>query len=96
VVPNHESGWDPLCILEGLPELVTRFIAKRQFMDIPVLGHALRLTGNVRVVRTQTASDAERIHVAMDHREPEVSFLFLPRGRAPATEASIPSRWEPS
>jgi 1-acyl-sn-glycerol-3-phosphate acyltransferase len=81
VVPNHESGWDPLCLLVGLPRLVMRFIAKRQFMDIPILGQALRLTGNVRVLRTETTSDAVRIRTAMDRRHPEVSILFFAEGR---------------
>jgi 1-acyl-sn-glycerol-3-phosphate acyltransferase len=81
VVSNHDSGWDPVCLLAGLPDLVLRFIAKRQFMDIPVLGQALRLTGNVRVVRTETTSDAARIHRAMDRRDPEVSILFFAEGR---------------
>jgi 1-acyl-sn-glycerol-3-phosphate acyltransferase len=81
VVPNHESGWDPLCLLVGLPRLVMRFIAKRQFMDIPILGQALRLTGNVRVVRTETTGDSARIHAAMDRRDPEVSILFFAEGR---------------
>lgn len=81
VVPNHESGWDPLCILVGLPDLVMRFVAKQQFMRIPVLGQALRLTGNVRVVRTQTRADVQRIHAVMDRRDPEVSILFFAEGR---------------
>jgi len=81
VVANHESGWDPVCLLAGLPQLVLRFIAKRQFMDIPVLGQALRLTGNVRVVRTETKGDMERIHTGMDRRDPAVSILFFAEGR---------------
>jgi len=80
VVPNHESGWDPLCLLVGLPRLVMRFIAKQQFMRIPILGHALRLTGNIRVLRTETQGDIERIHSGMDRRDPEVSILFFAEG----------------
>jgi 1-acyl-sn-glycerol-3-phosphate acyltransferase len=80
VVPSHESGWDPLCLIVGLPRLVMRFVAKRQFMDFPVLGQALRLTGNVRVVRTETKRDVERIHAAMDRRDVGVSILFFAEG----------------
>lgn len=81
VVANHESGWDALCLLVGLPRLVTRFVAKREFMDIPILGQALRLTGNVRVVRTDTPSDAAQLRAAMDRRDPKVSILFFAEGR---------------
>ncbi len=80
VVPNHESGWDPLCLLVGLPRLVMRFIAKQEFMRIPILGHALRLTGNIRVLRADTKGDFERIHAGMDRRDPEVSSLFFAEG----------------
>jgi 1-acyl-sn-glycerol-3-phosphate acyltransferase len=80
VVPNHESGWDPLCLLVGMPRLVMRFIAKQEFMRIPILGHALRLTGNIRVLRADTKGDFERIHAGMDRRDPEVSILFFAEG----------------
>ena len=80
VVPNHESGWDPLCLLVALPRLVVRFVAKQQFMRLPVVGRALRLTGNVRVLRTETQGDVERIRAAMERRDPRVSILFFAEG----------------
>jgi 1-acyl-sn-glycerol-3-phosphate acyltransferase len=80
VVPNHESGWDPVALLGSLPRLVVRFVAKRQFMDMPIFGQALRLTGNVRVVRSDTRGDVERIHAVMDRRPPGVSILFFAEG----------------
>jgi 1-acyl-sn-glycerol-3-phosphate acyltransferase len=64
----------------GLPRLVVRFVAKRQFMDMPIFGQALRLTGNVRVVRSDTRGDVERIHAVMDRRPPGVSILFFAEG----------------
>jgi 1-acyl-sn-glycerol-3-phosphate acyltransferase len=80
VVPNHESGWDPLCVVVALPRLVLRFVAKQQFMRLPIVGQALRLTGNVRVLRTETRGDVERIHEAMARRDPRVSILFFAEG----------------
>ena len=80
VVPNHDSGWDPPCLLAGLPDLVLRFVAKQEFMRIPVLGHALRLTGNIRVLRAETQGDIERIRAAMDERSAGVSMLFFAEG----------------
>src|SRR3990172_3174332 len=38
VVPNHESGWDPLCLLVALPRLVGRLVAQQQVMRLPVVG----------------------------------------------------------
>jgi 1-acyl-sn-glycerol-3-phosphate acyltransferase len=80
VVPNHESNWDPPSLMAALAPLSVRFIAKRQIMAIPIFGHALRLTGNVRVVRTNTARDVESIREKMAERPREVSVLFYAEG----------------
>ena len=80
VVPNHESGWDPMCLIIALPRLVIRFVAKQQFMQTPIVGRALRLTGNIRVLRSETQGDIARIHAVMDGRDPAVSVLFFAEG----------------
>jgi 1-acyl-sn-glycerol-3-phosphate acyltransferase len=80
VVSNHESNWDLPSIAAGLSQLILRYIAKKQVMQIPIFGQALRLTGNVRVVRTQTARDIERIRKGMMRRAKEVSVLFFAEG----------------
>jgi len=80
VVSNHESAWDPLCLLAGLPELVLRFVVKEPIMRIPLFGHALRATGNLRVLRTHTASDVRRIEEGMSCRDAAVCMLFFAEG----------------
>jgi len=80
VVSNHESDWDLPSIAAGLSQLILRYIAKKEVMRIPIFGQALRLTGNVRVVRTQTARDVERIQKGMTERAKEVSIMFFAEG----------------
>jgi 1-acyl-sn-glycerol-3-phosphate acyltransferase len=80
VVSNHESNWDLPAIVAGLHQLILRFVAKKQVIRIPIFGQALRLTGNVRVVRTQTARDIERIRKGMTRRAKEVSVMFFAEG----------------
>ena len=80
VVSNHESNWDPPCILAALPGVILRFVAKRQVMQIPVFGQALRLTGNVTVHRNHSAGDAGRIRSGMEALDPEVSIHFFAEG----------------
>lgn len=80
IVSNHESNWDLPAIAAGLSRLIVRYVAKKQVMQIPIFGQALRLTGNVRVVRTQTAKDIERIRKGMMRRAKEVSVLFFAEG----------------
>ena len=80
VVSNHESNWDLPSLVAGLSRLVVRFVAKKQVMRIPIFGQALRVTGNVRVVRTETAADVERIRKGMARRAKEVSVMFFAEG----------------
>ena len=80
VVSNHESAWDPVCLVAALPDVLLRFVVKRPIMRIPVFGQALRLTGNVTVVRTQTEADVQRLREGMALRAPEISMLFFAEG----------------
>jgi 1-acyl-sn-glycerol-3-phosphate acyltransferase len=80
IVSNHESNWDLPALAAGLSQLTVRYVAKKEIMRIPIFGQALRLTGNVRVVRTQTARDIERIREGMSRRAKEVSVMFFAEG----------------
>jgi 1-acyl-sn-glycerol-3-phosphate acyltransferase len=80
VVVNHESTWDPVCVVTALPDLLLRFVAKGQLMRIPIFGTALGLTGNVRVERSKTAGDVSRLREGMERRDPAVSLLFFAEG----------------
>ncbi len=80
LVCNHESGWDPFCIVVGLPQLMIRFVAKQELTRIPVFGSALLRTGNVKVVRSDTSGDTQRLKKGMEARDPAVSILFFAEG----------------
>lgn len=80
LVCNHESGWDPFCLVAGLPDLMIRFVAKQELTRIPIFGAALLRTGNVKVVRSDTSSDVQRLHEGMERRDPSVSILFFAEG----------------
>jgi 1-acyl-sn-glycerol-3-phosphate acyltransferase len=80
VVANHESDWDPIVIFAALRRLPMRVVVKDQITRIPVLGQALLLSGNVRVVRSDSAGDANRLRAGMADRDPDVSILFYAEG----------------
>lgn len=80
VVPNHESDWDPVVLMAALPSLRLRAVVKEEAARIPVFGRALLASGNVRVERTHTAADVERLRRAMAVRRPDVSMLFYAEG----------------
>jgi 1-acyl-sn-glycerol-3-phosphate acyltransferase len=92
VVMNHESAWDPICVVAGLPDLFLRFVAKGQLIRIPIFGNALALTGNVRVERTRTGGDVSRIREGMGRRDPAVSVLFFAEGTRSRDGALQPFR----
>jgi 1-acyl-sn-glycerol-3-phosphate acyltransferase len=79
VVSNHESNLDPFAIMWGLPELVIRFVIKRQLARIPLFGQALERSGNV-IVERQGRGDMRRVQEALAHRDPRVSLLFFAEG----------------
>ncbi len=80
VVSNHESNWDPPTVLASLPQLVIRFVLKTQLLRVPLLGTALRRTGNIAVERTKTGADVKRLQSGMSERDPDVSILFFAEG----------------
>ncbi len=80
LVPNHESNWDPVVLVAALETIPARFVAKRQIIRIPVFGWALLRSGNVRVERTNTQGDVERIRRQMEERPLDVSILFYAEG----------------
>jgi 1-acyl-sn-glycerol-3-phosphate acyltransferase len=80
VVPNHESDWDPVVLMAALKQLRLRAVIKEQATRIPLFGPALLRTGNVRVERTDTAADVQRLREAMAARRRDVSMLFYAEG----------------
>ena len=79
IVSNHESNIDPFLIMHALPELIVRFVIKRQIMSVPLFGVSLARTGNVTVAR-KGAGDVQRLQRSMAARDPAVSILFFAEG----------------
>ena len=79
IVANHESLWDPVVLTAVLP-LRVRFVMKDGLNRVPVLGWALRRTGNVVVVRHDTTGDVARLREGTRQREAHTSLLFFAEG----------------
>ena len=80
VVPNHASNWDAPLTVAALDELILRYVIKDEIMRVPIFGHALKISGNVHVIRRRDANDVKRIDEIMAQRAPEVSLLFFAEG----------------
>lgn len=80
VIANHESDWDPVVIFAALDRLRMRAVIKREMMRLPIVGAALRASGNVSVDRDERGTDAARVTAVMDERPADVSILFYAEG----------------
>lgn len=81
VIANHESDWDPVVVFAALDRLRMRAVIKREMIRLPILGPALRASGNVCVDRDERGTDAARVTAVMDERPPDASILFYAEGR---------------
>lgn len=79
-VANHQSHLDALAILASTPRHGMRFVAKQELGAIPLLGAALRATGNVFVGRHDTQGDVGRLDDFGSVLVEEVSVLFFAEG----------------
>ena len=80
LVPNHESNWDPPALLAALSGTPVRFVVKKEISDIPIFGWAIVQSGSVRVERTGSQGDVDRIRERMGTRPTDVSMLFYAEG----------------
>ena len=76
---NHASGWDPILICVALPrEFPIRIMAKKQLMDIPVLGKILKKIGAFGVDRGH--SDLNAVKTAIKAVREGDNLLIFPEG----------------
>lgn len=80
VIANHESDWDPVVLWATLDRLVLRAVIKREMIQLPILGPALRASGNVCVDRDERGTDTARVTAVMEERAPDVSMVFYAEG----------------
>ena len=81
--PDHRSHVDITALMEALPR--TRFAAKRELFDEPVLGAAMRALGMIPIDRENPACAKRTLHEAAAKLGGAVSVVIFPEGtRAPA------------
>jgi 1-acyl-sn-glycerol-3-phosphate acyltransferase len=79
LVCNHQSNFDAPFIFLRLPKHI-RFVAKQELFRIPIFGAALKAMGNIRVERTGTEGDRQRIEAAIEQVRTRTSILFFAEG----------------
>ena len=79
LVCNHQSNFDAPFIFLRLPKHI-RFVAKQELFRIPIFGAAVKAMGNIRVERTGTEGDRQRIEAAIEQVRTTTSILFFAEG----------------
>lgn len=77
---NHVSNLDPPIVLPNIPGMTSVFI-KRELMDIPLLGTAMRMGKYVPVARANSREDAQRsVEAAADALNSGLHITVFPEG----------------
>lgn len=79
LVCNHQSNFDAPFVFARLPKHI-RFVAKQELYRIPIFGAAVKAMGNIRVERTGSDADHQRIVAAVEQVRTRTSILFFAEG----------------
>lgn len=90
VVSNHESYAD-IFLISHLPWEM-KWLAKDQVFRLPFMGWMMRMAGDVRVVRTRSASRAQALEGMRDRLRKRVSVMIFPEGTRSPTDQMLPFR----
>jgi 1-acyl-sn-glycerol-3-phosphate acyltransferase len=76
---NHQSNFDALVLFRHIRRHM-RYVAKKELLDVPVLGPALRRAGNIFIERTGGDSDKAKLTDAAQAVRNRVSVVFFAEG----------------
>lgn len=84
VVMNHQNFFDVLVVGGVIPRTGrtdTRWVIKKEVLNIPVIGQMARLSGCMPVARSKNAGDLEMMaEAAREFAQDNASFLIFPEG----------------
>ncbi|MFQ5477654.1 MAG: lysophospholipid acyltransferase family protein [Candidatus Binatia bacterium] len=78
IVANHRSQFDPFAIIKALPDIETRWVAKRELLRVPLFGPLLRRTGQILVNRGDHEQAVAELQRNVGVRG--LSVVFFPEG----------------
>jgi 1-acyl-sn-glycerol-3-phosphate acyltransferase len=77
---NHASHFDALAVVAALPEFQLRWVAKRELLDIPIFGWALRRAGHIIIDRSNPEQAVASLRAAKSIMDTGVSVVIFPEG----------------
>ncbi len=86
--PNHASGWDPVLLCISLPRRFRlRMMAKKELMDVPVLGWILKKLGAFGIDRG--GADLAALKTAIKAVKDGENLLIFPEGTRVEKEGDV-------
>src|SRR5262249_23207086 len=79
LVWKDEAAFGAPFVFRRLPKHI-RFVAKQEIYRIPIFGAAVKAMGNIRVERTGSEGDKQRIEAAVEQVRTRTSILFFAEG----------------
>ena len=79
IVANHRSYADVIALVKSVPR-VPVFLAKREFIKIPLLGAAMRQAGHVFVDRKSHSQAVRAVNDASTQIQPGLPLVVFPEG----------------
>jgi len=77
---NHASHFDVLAVVAALPEFQLRWVAKRELVDIPIFGWALRHAGHIIIDRSNPEQAIASLRAAKAMMDTGISVMIFPEG----------------
>lgn len=88
---NHRSHLDVLAVIQALDEFQLRWVAKKELVDVPIFGWALRRSGHIIVDRSDTTQAIASLRAAKLQMDRGISVIIFPEGtRAETDDALLP------
>lgn len=88
---NHRSHLDVLAVIQALDEFQLRWVAKKELVDVPVFGWALKQSGHIIVDRSDTTQAIASLRAAKLQMARGISVIIFPEGtRAETDDALLP------
>jgi 1-acyl-sn-glycerol-3-phosphate acyltransferase len=79
IIANHQSHFDALALVTTLG-IQFHWIAKKELLKVPLFGHALYLSRNILIDRSDKKTSLRGIHEGMNRLPPGTSTLFFAEG----------------
>ena len=79
IIANHQSHFDALALVTTLG-IQFRWVAKKELLKVPLFGHALSLSRNIFIDRSDKKTSVRGIREGMNRLPPGASTLFFAEG----------------